>query len=155
MEFNVEVSASSNAWLDWSGRHSEFPRSFYWSTWVLIWCLPPVVLARGLRQRDKAVFAVGILIALLTLLTNKSYVGGPQNTWDPMILGALLIGIALAVRYWLSTGPGGVRYGFTAQRLSGTDKSLLDAGIAVSALVSPYINAPAPTPPTLPCPPAR
>ena len=87
LAFNVEVSASSKAWLDWSGRHSEFPRSFYWSTWVLIWCLPPVVLARGLRQRDKAVFAVGILIALLTLLTNKSYVGGPQNTWDPMILG--------------------------------------------------------------------
>lgn len=25
---------------------SDFPRPFYWTTWVLIWCLPPVVLAR-------------------------------------------------------------------------------------------------------------
>ncbi len=147
LAFNVEISASSKAWLDWGGRHSEFPRPFYWSTWVLIWCLPPVVLARGLRQTDKAVFGVGILIALLTLLTNKSYVGGPQNTWDPMILGALLIGVALAVRQWLSTGLGGVRHGFTAQRLSGKDKSLLDAGVAVSGLVSPHLPAPAPPAP--------
>ncbi|MCX6606883.1 MAG: hypothetical protein NTV52_25325 [Acidobacteria bacterium] len=145
---NLEISASHRSWLDWGGLHDEFPRPFYWSTWALIWCVPPVVILRGLRQKDKAVFAVGILSALLTLLTNKSYLGTQSNTWDPMILGALLIGVALAVRQWVSTGPGGVRYGFTAQRLSGTDKSLLDAGIAVSGLVSPHIQAPAPPAPS-------
>ncbi len=145
---NLEISASHRSWLDWGGLHDEFPRPFYWSTWALIWCIPPVVLLRGLRKKDKAVFATGILIALLTLLSNKSYLGGQTNTWDPMILGALLIGIALAVRQWLSTGPGGVRYGFTAQRLSGTDKSLVDAGVAVSGLVSPHIAAPAPPSPS-------
>src|SRR5262249_36588645 len=37
---------------------SEFARSFYWTTWVLIWCLPPVVLARGVCQKDRFVIAV-------------------------------------------------------------------------------------------------
>ena len=145
---NVEISGSNTSWLNWRGIHAQFPRPFYWSTWVFIWCLPPAILARGLRHKDKAVFAVGILIALLTLLTNKPYLGGPTNTWDPMILGALLIGIALTVRYWLSTGPGGVRHGFTARRFSGRDKALVDAGVAASGLVSPHIAAPdTPAPP--------
>jgi len=145
LAFNVEISGPKSFWVDWGGIRTtaEFPRPFYWSTWALIWCLPPVVLARGLRQRDKVVFAVGILVTLLTLLTNKSYLGGLRNTWDPMILGALLIGIAVAVRHWLATGPDGVRHGFTAQRLSGRDKSLLDAGVAASGLVSPHMSAPA------------
>jgi len=144
LAFNVEISGSNPVWL---GRGSllnsgEFPRPFYWSTWVLIWCLPPVVLARGLRQKDKPVVAVGILVTLLTLLTSKSYLGTQSYTWDPMILGALLIGTALVVRYWLSTGPGGIRHGFTAQRLSGRDNSLLDAGVAVSGLVSRHLPEP-------------
>ncbi len=147
---NVEISGPKGFWMDWGGVRTttDFLRSFYWSTWALIWCLPPVVLARGLRQKDKVVLAVGILVTLLTLLTNKSYLGGDRHTWDPMILGALLIGIAVAVRHWLENGPGGVRRGFTAQRLSGKDKSLLDAGVAAAGLVSPHINTPDSPPPT-------
>jgi len=150
LAFNVELSGPKSFWMDWGGIRTtaELPRPFYWSTWALIWCLPPVVLARGLRQRDKVVFASGILVTLLTLLTNKSYLGGERHTWDPMILGALLIGIAVAVRHWLATGPGGVRHGFTAQRLSGRDKSLLDAGVAAAGLVSPHVSPPASPAPT-------
>src|SRR5215472_12880669 len=32
---------------------NEFPRPFYWATWVLIWCVPPVVLMRGIRRKDR------------------------------------------------------------------------------------------------------
>ena len=41
-----------------------FPRPFYWTTWVLIWCLPPIVLARGIRQKDRFVIAVGAIVAI-------------------------------------------------------------------------------------------
>ena len=34
-------------------------RLFYWATWVLTWCVPPTVLARGLRRKDRLVIAVG------------------------------------------------------------------------------------------------
>jgi hypothetical protein len=36
-------------------------RPFYWATWVLTWCLPPVVLARGLGRKDRFVIAVGAI----------------------------------------------------------------------------------------------
>ena len=77
---------------------TEFPRTFYWITWVLIWCLPPAVLARGLRQKDRFVIAVGAVVAILTLATNKPYLGWQRHTWDSMLLGALLIGVAVFIR---------------------------------------------------------
>ena len=54
---------------------------------MLIWCLPPIILARGVRQKDRFVIAVGAIVAILTLVSNKSYLGWPRHTWDPMLLG--------------------------------------------------------------------
>jgi hypothetical protein len=108
-----------------------FSRPFYWTTWVLIWCLPPVVLARGIRQKDRFVIAVGGLVALLTLVSNKPYLGWPRHTWDPILLGILLTGIAVFLRRWLARGPGGIRHGFTAARLSGKDKQWINVGATV------------------------
>ncbi len=119
-------------------------RSFYWATWVLTWCLPPVVLVRGLGRRDRFVIAVGAVVAILTLVTNKPYLGWTRHTWDPMLLGALLIGAAVFIRRWLADGPGEIRHGFTAQRLSGKDKAWMSAGATVLGLVSPDITTPSP-----------
>ena len=124
----------------------EFARPFYWTTWVLIWCLPPVVLARGIRQKDRFVIAVGAIVAVLTFVTNKPYLGWPRHTWDPMLLGVLLTGVALFIRRWLARGPGGVRDGFTAARLSGKDKQWMSAGSAVLGLVTPQSITPKPQP---------
>ena len=123
---------------------TEFSRSFYWATWVLIWCLPPTVLARGVRRKDRFVIAVGTIVAILTFVTNKPYLGWQRHTWDPMLLGALLIGVALFIRRWFASGPGGTRHGFTAQRLSGKDKQWMNAGSAVFGLVSPHSITPSP-----------
>jgi hypothetical protein len=116
---------------------SEFARPFYWTTWVLIWCLPPIVLARGIRQKDRFVIAVGAIVAILTFVSNKPYLGWPRHTWDPMLLGVLLTGVALFIRRWLDRGPGRVRYGFTAVRLSGKDKEWMNTGSVVLGLVTP------------------
>ena len=123
---------------------SEFARSFYWTTWVLIWCLPPVVLARGVRQKDRFVIAAGAIVAILTFVSNKPYLGWPRHTWDPMLLGILLTGVTLFIRRWLARGPGGIRRGFTAARLSGKDKQWMNAGATVLGLVTPQSITPSP-----------
>ena len=127
----------------WGGTRaaSEFPRPFYWATWVLIWCLPPIVLARGIRQKDRFVIAVGAIVAILTLVSNKPYLGWPRHTWDPMLLGILLTGVAIFLRRWLTRGPGGIRHGFTAARLSGKDKQWMNVGSTVAGLLSPHHHA--------------
>jgi uncharacterized membrane protein YgcG len=125
-------------WRGGPGSTAEFSRPFYWATWALTWCLPPVVLARGLRGKDRFVIAVGAIAGVLTLVTNKPYLGWQRHTWDPMLLGALLTGVALFTRRWLADGPSGVRRGFTAQRLSGKDKAWMSAGAAAVGLVSPH-----------------
>jgi hypothetical protein len=146
LAINLQLS-SVNLMGQWWGRPLAtiaFSRPFYWATWVLIWCLPPVVLARGLRLKDRSIIAVGGIAAILTLVTNKPYLGWERHTWDPMLLGVLLIGVALFIRRWLANGPGGIRRGFTAQRLSGKDKAWLSAGSAALGLVSPQPITPSP-----------
>ena len=117
---------------------------FYWTTWVLIWCLPPLILARSVRRKDRFVLAVGAITAVLTLVTNKPYLGWPRHTWDPMLLGIALTGVALFLRRWLAQGPGGVRHGFTAARLSEKDKRTMSVGSAVLGLVTPQSITPPP-----------
>jgi hypothetical protein len=140
LAINLQLSPESlpGHWWGGPGTTSEFSRTFYWASWVLIWCLPPAVLARGLLRKDRFVIAVGAIVAILTLVTNKPYLGWKQHTWDPILLGALLIGVALFIRRWLAEAPGGIRRGFTAQRLSGKDKHWMNAGSAAFGLLSPH-----------------
>ena len=123
---------------------SEFSRPFYWATWALTWCLPPLVLARGLRRKDRFVIAAGAVVAILTLVTNKPYLGWQRHTWDPMLLGTLLTGVAVFIRRWFARGPGGIRHGFTAARLSEKDKHWINVGSAGFGLLSPHSTTPAP-----------
>jgi len=146
LAINLQLSPVNLFGLWWGGSRAttEFSRAFYWATWVLIWCLPPVVLARGLRRKDRFVIAVGAIVAILTLVTNKPYLGWHRHTWDPMLLGALLIGVALFIRRRLAGGPGEIRHGFTARRLSGKDKSWMNAGAAALGLIAPQPITPSP-----------
>ncbi|HEX8894677.1 MAG TPA: hypothetical protein VF783_15210, partial [Terriglobales bacterium] len=123
---------------------TEFARPFYWTTWLLIWVLPPVILARGVRQKDRFVIAVGAIAAILTLVSNQPYLGWPRHTWDPMLLGILLAGTALFIQRWFAHGPGGIRHGFTAARLSGHNKHWMNAVSPVLGLVTPQAIPPAP-----------
>lgn len=146
LAINLQLS-SVNLLQNWWGSFrttTQFSRPFYWTTWVLIWCLPPVVLARGLRRKDRFVIAVGAIAIILTFVTNKPYLGWQRHTWDPMVLGAVLIGVALLVRSWLNKATGGIRHGFTARRLSGKDKRWMNAGVATIGLASSALVTPRP-----------
>ena len=147
LAINLQLSSFDLRMQWWGGRTrsaSEFARSFYWTTWVLIWCLPPVILARGIRQKDRLVISVGAIVGILTFVCNKPYLGWPRHSWDPMLLGILLTGIALLIRRWLARGPSGIRGGFTAARLSRKDKQWMTAGSAVLGLVTPQSITPTP-----------
>jgi len=127
-----------------AGAASEYARSFYWTTWVLIWLLPPVVLARGVRLKDRFVIAAGAISFILTFVSNKPYLGWPRHTWDPMLLGIVLTGVVWFIRRWLARGPDGVRGGFTAARLAGKDKQWMNAASAALGLVTPQSITPSP-----------
>lgn len=148
LAINLVFSSSDllDSWWRSSPPTTQFSRPFYWTTWALTWCLPPVMLARGLRWKDRWVIGVGGITAVLTLVTNKPYLGWQRHTWDPMLLGALLIGVALAIQRWLGKAPGGIRRGFTAQRLSGKDKRWMSVGVTAIGLVAPDIVTPSPQP---------
>jgi hypothetical protein len=151
LAFNLKLSSlatPTQLWRAVSPPASQFPMPFYWATWVIIWCLPPIVLARGIRQKDRYVMAVGAVVAILTFVSNKPYLGWTRHTWDPMLLGIMLTGVALFLRRWLAHGPNGIRHGFTAARVSRKDKRWMNVGSPVMGLVSPQSLTPAPQPTT-------
>jgi uncharacterized membrane protein YgcG len=139
LAINLQVSLLDprGLWLGIARSAAEFPKPFYWTTWVLIWFLPPAMLTRGLRGKGRWVIAAGLATAILTLITNKPYLGWPRHTWDPMLLGAVLIAAVLYIRHWLAGGECGIRRGLTAQRLSGKDKAWMSAGTTALGFVSP------------------
>ena len=149
LAINLQLSSlnlSGHWWRGDTSAASEFARPFFWTTWVLTWVLPPVVLGRGVRHKDRFVIAVGAIIAVLTFVTNKPYLGWPRHTWDPMLLGILLTGVALFIQRWLARGRGGIRGGFTAARLSEKDKQWMNATSAVLGQVTPQSITPSPQP---------
>jgi hypothetical protein len=117
---------------------------FYWSTWVLTWVLPSVGLALSIREKDRPLLAVSLGLSIVTLITNKPYLEWPRHTWDPMLLGALLIGITLALRRWLASGPHGSRRGFVATRILHGHDPLLTVLSAAPFPVQPHTPSPAP-----------
>jgi uncharacterized membrane protein YgcG len=83
----------------------------------MIWILPLAGLYLAIRDKDRPLLAVSLVMTLGTLLTNKSYLGWPRHEWDPILLGVFLMAAAIAVRRWLSAGPNGQRAGFTPARI--------------------------------------
>ena len=146
--FNLKISDFSllSHWGSPTRFTSESAEPFYWTTWVLIWCLPPLILTRGVHQKDRFIIAVGAMTTVLTLVTNKPYLGWQRHTWDPILLGIALTGVSLFLRRWLALGPDGVRHGFTAARLSGKDKHAMSVGSAVLGLITPQSITPTPQP---------
>ena len=118
----------------------------YWPSYAAIWAIPAAGLWLGVRQRDRELIDVNIALALATLVTNKPYLGWPSLEWDPIFLGVLLIGAAIALRRWLARGPDGARRGFTPAQLLATDKNLLSMVGTASAAFHPHAALPSSAP---------
>ena len=126
-----------------------YPSAFYWGTYAAVWILPAVGLYMALRQKHRVLVWAALCTALATLVTNKSYLGWERHSWDPIILGVVLIGAAVSIRRWLSRGPDGERFGFTAHSLLASDKRSLAMLGTFAGAAQPFAHNPsaAQTPP--------
>jgi hypothetical protein len=111
------------------------PGRFYWFTYGLIWILPVVGLWWAFRDRDRLLLDVSLLMALATLVTNKSYLHLTRQSLDPILFGVFLIATALVIKRRLSSGPEGRRYGFTASRLLTGDRRVFTVVGTASAVL--------------------
>ena len=116
------------------GTPASLPAWFYWSTYAATWLIPIAALATAIRRKDRPLLTLGFVLLIGTLATNKPYLHITRETWDPMILGVLLMGAALGLRRWLSAGAAGQRDGYTATPMLQSDRELLGAVADASVL---------------------
>jgi len=94
-----------------------FPPSIYWSSYVLTFLIPAASIYWGIKSRKRLIINVGLVMACVTLATNKSYLGWTRYAWDPAILGMILVGLSLLITRWLNSGADQRRFGFTAREI--------------------------------------
>ncbi len=97
--------------------HAGFPPLFYWATYGLTFLVPALGLYHGLKSRKRIVINTSLIAALLTLATNKDYLGFKHYAWDPAILGVVMVAAAIVLMRWLANGTQEARNGFTSQNL--------------------------------------
>jgi hypothetical protein len=112
---------------------------FYWFSYVAIWVVPIAGLLVALRARERALIDVNIGLFLLTLATNKPYLGLVRQTWDPILLGIFLIITAIVLRRWLSSRP---QSGFTVERILLSDQRGISVLGTASAVLHTVPNQP-------------
>lgn len=110
-------------------------KQFYWATYGAIWILPVAGLVLAIRDRHRMMLDVNIVLAIVTLMSNKPYLGAEQKPWDPIVFGVMLIAIAIGVKRWLASGQNGSRHGFVAHRLLASEKAKLAMAGAATVLV--------------------
>jgi hypothetical protein len=112
-------------------------RGFWWGTFGVVWLLPMAAVWSAVRQRDRYLLRVGLGMLLATLVSNKPYLGWARQPWDPMLLGLLLTVGAVGVRWWLASGAGGERVGFTPRRIVAADAEAVGGVAILSATFQP------------------
>lgn len=124
---------------------------FYWITYLLTWLMPAAGLWIAVRDRHRLLLDVSIVMAIVTLMTNKAYLGTPRQPYDPVAFGVLLIAIAIGVRRWLASGADGSRGGYIAERLVESEKARLGVIGTFSVVHQGSVAEPAnaPEPPAL------
>jgi hypothetical protein len=127
------VYAALNLQLTWE----RVDGPFYWFTYAMIWLLPAAGFVLAVRERDRPMLDVTLVAALVTLVTNKPYLGWTRHAWDPILLGLFLMAVAVIVRRWLSSGRGAERDGFTPAQVLTKDSRVLTALRAASTLYQP------------------
>jgi hypothetical protein len=63
---------------------------FYWWTWVMTWVLPAAGLVLSIRAKDRPLIVVSLAMAIVTLVTNKPYLGWTRHLGS--VLPIVLIG---------------------------------------------------------------
>lgn len=115
--------------------YAGFPPYIYWLSYILTFLIPTIGIYWGIKHRKRLIMNASLVLACLTLATNKSYLGMTRYAWDPAILGIMLILISTLITRWLSRGPNKARYGFTAENILKPEShgiNLADIGAALT-----------------------
>jgi len=120
-----------------SASHAGFPAVVYWTTYVFIFLLPCLSLFYGLLRRERSFVVAGLITGILTLVTNKPYLGMTRYVWDPAILGVLLVGVSMGVIHWFSKGKNKIRLGYTSENLLKPENHGIDLAAAGIAMMGP------------------
>jgi uncharacterized membrane protein YgcG len=123
----------------WGYGHTMTPHAgvlplVYWATYVLTFAIPLMGLVIGIRARRRPLLIASTVGIIVALCTNKDYLGVRHHVWDPMMLGALMIGVAVALERFLKTE----RNGYTAKAMlipasDGVESAALLAGAVGTA----------------------
>lgn len=70
-----------------------------------------------MKSRKRFVINVSLIAVLLTLATDKDYLGFKHYAWDPAVLGVAMVVVAIVIMRWLANGGREARNGFTVQNL--------------------------------------
>jgi uncharacterized membrane protein len=92
-----------------------FPPYIYWSSYILTFIIPVAGIYWGIKSRKRLILNASLIMACVTLATNKSYLGWTRYAWDPVILGTALIVLSIIINRWLNNGANKARDGFTAE----------------------------------------
>jgi hypothetical protein len=128
----------SSRWFGFAGISSGW---FYWFTWALVWIIPAAALWLAIRERDRLMIIASSVTMLVTLITNKAYLHWERQTWDPILLGVVLMATAIALRRWLVAGPDGERHGFTPERVLDDDRAFTLATAVSLAIPNPTVGS--------------
>ena len=118
-----------------------FPPSIYWSSYVLTFLIPAASIYWGIKSRKRLIINVGLVMACVTLATNKSYLGWTRYAWDPAILGMILVGLSLLITRWLNSGADQRRFGFTARDILQPEEGGITPADVAAALTPGVIDA--------------
>jgi hypothetical protein len=124
------LNLKATSWLS----HADESGAFYWATYAAIWMLPVAGLWVAVRERHRLLLDINIALAIATLMSNKPYLNGTRQAWDPIVFGVLMIVVALCVRRWLSSGGDGSRGGFVPVRLLASERERLATAGTASVL---------------------
>ncbi len=119
-----------------------FPPYIYWSSYILSFGIPALGIYWGIKSRKRLVMNANIVLACLTLSTNKSYLGLTRYAWDPAIMGILLIALSIIITRWLKRGPDGNRYGFTQRNILKPENHGINLADIAAAFTPNIIDAP-------------
>ena len=118
-----------------------FPPYIYWPSYIFTFVIPTVGIYWGIKSRKRLIMNAGLVLACLTLSTNKGYLGLTRYAWDPAIMGIMLIGLSIFISRWLKRGPEGNRYGFTQSDILKPESHGINLSDVAAAFTPTFIDA--------------
>ena len=113
----------------------------WWASYALTFIIPAAMICYGLGRRKRLVLDAAFILLVVSLMTNKGYLGMERYVWDPALLGIVLIAVTWSAAGWLSRGTEGTRFGFTARNILKAETHGIDLASLGAALMPAAVQA--------------